>query len=737
MNYQLNFAVLALFLAFSSSANEWIDIHPEDPALSLGGAAEYIGYSPYLEQQFLLSENSNTFRRGSSSEVWAAYTPQLTSGQRVYPSNMLFDSASPDHITAESNGSIIASEDGGYIWERIYFGIVDGPRITLMAAAPSDSNVLYGWAAQTKEIARSSDRGDTWTFIPSDFDVLRSVNIHPGNPDILFALNLQRLSKSIDGGVTWTVIEEGTGTYWYMDDLIMDPLNPDTLYASSGALPRIYKTINGGQLWTQVNPTPIALNRTLRHLILDTSQSGTLYGANSIGGIVKSADDGVTWEAYSASRNYPQFGHLVQTSPDELLLASPTGVVTATAAGVQDSNAGYTQFTINDIECAGVDCSYQYGSNSESGFIYNTPGTQDWQVAVGEFGSEVFSITLNPQDPENVFLSTAEGLWESMDAGVTWNMLPTGLGRVLDLIVSPTNPDLMFAQSFNGMKKSVDGGATWSETLIDGIFNGCCGNQPLVVSPVNNDYLVMGTTNSGIYRSTDGGITWEAQTDVLAGFQSTSDLQMNPNNPDHLILVQSYGEGMWQSYDFGETWSSMPLEGIASSLFSPELIFDSFIDGRIFLLSSSGGIVYVYDVEEELWSQVTPNGIEYSFCGYECAFDPVANIQGRFITNLGARFHIIDIDSDQDGVIESEDNCTIIANSNQRDTDGDALGNACDPDLNNDNAVNFLDLSLLSQRFLTNDPDADFDGDGVVNFVDISIFREFFNQPPGPGAHGQ
>lgn len=91
-------------------------------------------------------------------------------------------------------------------------------------------------------------------------------------------------------------------------------------------------------------------------------------------------------------------------------------------------------------------------------------------------------------------------------------------------------------------------------------------------------------------------------------------------------------------------------------------------------------------------------------------------------------------DADHDGVDDGGDNCLGVSNGNQRDTDGDGYGNACDGDLDNSGAVNFADLALFRQRFATADPDADFDGNGVVNFADLAKFRSFFGKPPGPSG---
>ncbi len=94
------------------------------------------------------------------------------------------------------------------------------------------------------------------------------------------------------------------------------------------------------------------------------------------------------------------------------------------------------------------------------------------------------------------------------------------------------------------------------------------------------------------------------------------------------------------------------------------------------------------------------------------------------------------VDTDGDGVDDTVDNCSALANPNQIDSNGDGFGNACDADLNNDLIVNVSDLGLLRLVFFTNDADADFNGDGVVNVVDLGIMRTSFFQPPGPGATG-
>lgn len=91
-------------------------------------------------------------------------------------------------------------------------------------------------------------------------------------------------------------------------------------------------------------------------------------------------------------------------------------------------------------------------------------------------------------------------------------------------------------------------------------------------------------------------------------------------------------------------------------------------------------------------------------------------------------------DTDGDGVPDVADNCTLVANPGQRDTNGDGFGNLCDADLNDDGVVNASDLGLLRVVFFTADPDADFNGDGAVNPSDLGIMRAGFFAPPGPSG---
>ena len=98
-------------------------------------------------------------------------------------------------------------------------------------------------------------------------------------------------------------------------------------------------------------------------------------------------------------------------------------------------------------------------------------------------------------------------------------------------------------------------------------------------------------------------------------------------------------------------------------------------------------------------------------------------------------------DGDGDTIDDSVDNCLLVANTPQRDTNGDGYGNLCDGDLTGNGVVDYDDVNRTYWYFGTEgdgsyNPDADIDGDGVVNGTDVNFIKAIMNTTgkPGPSA---
>lgn len=97
-------------------------------------------------------------------------------------------------------------------------------------------------------------------------------------------------------------------------------------------------------------------------------------------------------------------------------------------------------------------------------------------------------------------------------------------------------------------------------------------------------------------------------------------------------------------------------------------------------------------------------------------------------------------DTDNDGVMDFVDNCTLLSNVDQVDSDADGYGNACDGDLNGNGVTNAQDYTIFrAQLGMPSEPPiynpSDFNASGYVNAQDYVLFRQqMLGNPPGPSG---
>src|SRR5207249_37358 len=182
---------------------------------------------------------------------------------------------------------------------------------------PIRGNVSHG-----DGVWKSTDGGKTLTLLGlAETQQIARVRVHPTNPDIVyvaaqghaFGPNPERgVYKSIDGGKTWNKVlfrNDSTGAA----DLILDPTNPNVLYAglwqaqrrpwtlvSGGVGSGLFKSTDAGEHWTELTknpglPTGLWGNIGIAVSPAKPARVWALIEADS-GGVYRSDDSGSTWK---------------------------------------------------------------------------------------------------------------------------------------------------------------------------------------------------------------------------------------------------------------------------------------------------------------------------------------------------------------------------------------------------------------------------------------------------------
>jgi photosystem II stability/assembly factor-like uncharacterized protein len=190
----------------------------------------------------------------------------------------------------------------------------------------------------------------------------------------------------------------------------------------------------------------------------------------------------------------------------------------------------------------------------------------------GPDGGEIMVLSVDPQTPSILYAGTGDGLFKSIDSGITW--LRSGLDRyagmnrsgfvsarlsVSTLAIDPQNPDVIYAGAPmcptcpRGVFKSMDGGTTWSRASAGLSAELSWESSGLAIDPQNPTTLYAGT-KAGLFKSTDGGESWtdSGLTGISLGFVAIS-----PHNA-RIVYASTSSLGpdsrVFKSLDGGRTW---------------------------------------------------------------------------------------------------------------------------------------------------------------------------------------
>ena len=155
--------------------------------------------------------------------------------------------------TTPSLGGVFKSTDGGLTWQTLLSGQSD----FYSGLALDSSSTIYAIdnpssSASSPTLIVSSDGGTTWssqalpaTPVPTGTFALV---VDPGQPGDLYVGAVTSISRSTDGGASWSDASQGLGfdLVNQLSLLVMDPTTSSTLYAG-GVQGGLFKTTTGGQ----------------------------------------------------------------------------------------------------------------------------------------------------------------------------------------------------------------------------------------------------------------------------------------------------------------------------------------------------------------------------------------------------------------------------------------------------------------------------------------------------------
>jgi photosystem II stability/assembly factor-like uncharacterized protein len=238
---------------------------------------------------------------------------------------------------------------------------------------------------------------------------------------------------------------------------------------------------------------------------------------------------------------------------------------------------------------------------------------QVWQP-VGPEGGSVRSLSIDPQDPNRIFLGTSAGrLYVSTDNGASWSRfahLGSPSEMVLDhVVIDPANSKNIYVAAWNALSpnsdgdlfRSRDGGETW-EVVRD--LHGKS-LRALAIAESDPRTLVAGALD-GVFRTRDGGDSWERiSPENHAEIKQVESVAIDPANPD--VIYAGTWHLPWKTGDGGQTWQSIRRGVIEDSdVFS--IVIDSGRPANVFISACSG--IYRSDSAGEMFSKL--QGIPYS-----------------------------------------------------------------------------------------------------------------------------
>jgi Abnormal spindle-like microcephaly-assoc'd, ASPM-SPD-2-Hydin len=259
-----------------------------------------------------------------------------------------------------------------------------------------------------------------------------------------------------------------------------------SIYLSSAHAQVTITEINPNQSTLDASDPDGASGGRVNGLASDPNNNRVFYAASEWGGLYKSTDGGLTWTRLN--NHMPTVTWDVEVSPAD----SNRIFATSFYDGRVASRSG-----INVSTDGGVTWTHPATSVPPAGRCLEA-ARRDEPAA--------FGISVDPSNPQNVYVGTNCGLAISNDGGTTWRYVdPTPANRADDIWdVTVHHGGIIDLCGDDGHRRSVDGGATWTTATGIALPSGRCS---IAASP-DESYVLFAVAGTSIFESDNGGGTW-------------------------------------------------------------------------------------------------------------------------------------------------------------------------------------------------------------------------------------
>lgn len=339
----------------------------------------------------------------------------------------------------------------------------------------------------------------------------------PIGPSVALALALAGALATGPASAQWRAEGPVAGT---VNDLAVDPTNPDTLYAGTAG-GGVWRSTDAGRTWEQ--PSGDLTNYTVEWVEVDPADPARLWAAVDQRGpsaMFRSTDRGASWKRVT-DRVQGELGNLHAVGQRVAFAPGKPGTMF-----VPSTNLHYR--------------------TEDGGKTW-----RDFRVP----NQDAYAFAVHPSDPR-VVLAAGRGetlnLSRSTDGGKTWRQTGSGLAQnsIRRIFFDPADPAVVWAVggTFRTVFRSTDGGDEW-ETLelpiggTDEVFD---------LSPAPGTGTLWAATEGGLLRSADRGASWQ-RVGRFGGYLAKR-VAFDPRNPRRLWAAAG-GTGVWASTDGGDSWT--------------------------------------------------------------------------------------------------------------------------------------------------------------------------------------